>query len=154
VHRTLICLLVALLAGCAAQAPAPTAELPWTVYRDGNGGEVRVLEMAGHECPSIMSGDAPAGSAGGCATLKPTYVIFYPRGDMNARAHELEHVAGMRHGPWVQAHADSLPCAVVTDGGRGTPWKAGDVLCRDRDGKYSRGSQAADGRLVRTTSTD
>jgi hypothetical protein len=104
--------------------------------------------MAGHNCPRAMSGGAPAG---GCATLVPAYVIFYPDGDANARRHELDHVAGMRHGPWMPAHIDGMPCTVVTSAGRNTQWKPGDLMCRARDGSYFRGGEGADTRLIQAT---
>ena len=104
-----------------------------TVVQGPHGDPVQVLEMAGTECPDVFD----KGVSGGCATLQPIYVIFYPRDDENARNHELEHVQGMRHTmPW-QAYGNRS-CVRVTATGRST-WNVGDLICRESNGGYSRG---------------
>ena len=102
-----------------------------TVVQGPQGDPVQVLEMAGTECPDVFD----KGISGGCATLQPIYVIFYPRDDRNARQHEMEHVQGMRHGPW-QPHGKWV-CARVTNAGR-SDWPPGGLLCRGDDGRYFR----------------
>lgn len=101
------------LAGCAAQESIVT-----------HNGDKVLIEMIDQRCP-LDNGK----SAGGCHIKvgENLDVIYYPFGDSWARRHELEHVAGMRHGAWIPyGHLD---CATVTIPGA-TAWKYGDEICR------------------------
>ena len=118
--RLIVLLFALLLAGCAT--PEGGARL--TMHHDQAGNMVEVLELV-QDCPEAVL----ASPNGGCAVARPVRVIFYPQGDTNARRHELDHVAGMRHGEWRNG------CAPIRAGGY-TIWMPGNVMCRDRDGSY------------------
>ena len=116
-----------LLVGCST---LDASKISSAVGPDGH--PVQVLELAGVECPDVFDRGA---QTGGCHS-PPIHLIFYPRDDANARAHELEHVAAMRHGPWLQY--GQARCARVTVAGH-TQWRLNDLICRGPDGRYFRG---------------
>lgn len=117
-------LLALMFVGGCAQADDANERARYAMRLGPDGNMVPVLELT-QECPEVMV--APAN--GGCASPTPVYVIFYPRYDQHARQHELDHVAGMRHGPWVHG------CALITVGGH-TAWWVGNYICGNKDGSY------------------
>ena len=83
-----------------------------------------VWEHPGVACPGLDEWQYA-----GCHRLMGdgTSIIYYsPSWNEDARQHELEHVLGMVHGPWVRGEHGA--CAEVLVGGK-TRWKYGDVLC-------------------------
>ena len=90
---------------------------------DGN--YVRVLELPHVRCP--MPANSP-GAIGGCYTQ---HVIMGYGNDLLARQHELEHVAGMKHGNWYSA-GNGDKCAPIIAAGH-TRWTVGMLMCRRQD---------------------
>lgn len=105
--RILFAAAVIALAGCS---PPPEVH---TAYK----GKI-ITEHPGVPCP-IM--DAP-----GCYLPDTQQLYYYPTGDMIQRAHEFEHVDGMRHTPWETRGPDQ--CATITAQGT-TKWRVGDLIC-------------------------
>lgn len=87
-----------------------------------NGSLVRVRELPNTPC------------TGGTPGCYEQHVIMGYGSDMQARQHELDHVAGMRHGEWFQS-GNGDKCAVIVAGGH-TLWKIGHLLCRGSRGDY------------------
>ena len=61
--------------------------------------------------------------------------VYYSTFDPRVKAHEIEHVRGMRHGAWKVSGA--YVCAVVTNSGK-TGWQSGQQICRDSSGQFFR----------------
>ena len=91
---------------------------------DGN--YVRVLELPHVRCPMPANSQS---AIGGCYTQ---HVIMGYGGDQMARQHELEHVAGMKHGNWYKAGNGDI-CAPIIAAGH-TRWTVGMLMCRRQDG--------------------
>ncbi len=98
---------------------------------DSEGKAVRVLKIEGVDCPVQISGGTVNE---GC--FFQGYVTFVngPTDLANAQAntHEDEHVAGLRHGPWIPMGTGDR-CAMITAQGY-TRWLVGNYLCRRNDG--------------------
>lgn len=94
---------------------------------DELGAVVTVLELR-QPCPLVVVNEPN----GGCALPQEIRVIFTPARNFDpaATAHELDHIAGLRHGPWEQ-RGNGDKCAVIFWGGR-TQWTAGNFLCRSQ----------------------
>lgn len=120
--RALLALLF--LSGCATNGDSRLI-----THHDHTGTLVEVLELH-QECPKAVTKEPNAG----CAIPRPVRVIFYPKFDEHARQHELDHVAGMRHGHWVNQ------CALIVASGY-TQWIAGNVMCRRNTGDYYQRAQ-------------
>ncbi len=86
------------------------------------------------DAPGVPCPDNP--STGGCIEYRPT--IYRPVNDAAAEAHELEHLLGMRHGPWMSY--GTISCAIVTISGT-TNWKIGDLMCRVHSGRIEIGGK-------------
>lgn len=108
-------LLALLLAGCASQQ-----EYFLTAAQGPDGNIVRVLEMPNALCPEVL------GPNGGCYFQ---HVVMGYGVDADARRHELDHVAGLRHGKWDNG------CARILASGY-TRWTAGKMMCRSERGGY------------------
>lgn len=117
-----------LLAGCAGADRSFISE-----QADEAGKPVEVLELPGIECPLAIAKERN----GGCSTPRPMWVVWYGvpnvqehgRGVVNSRAHELDHVAGLKHGEWQDG------CAWILARGR-TSWTVGKEICRAPDGTH------------------
>jgi hypothetical protein len=62
------------------------------------------------------------------------YATVYLCGNKADEAHELAHVAGMKHTAW--QHAGNISCATVILAGYGTGYKALDHICVRKDTRY------------------
>ena len=109
-----------LLVGCATASE----DAPLTMQPGPNGNVVPVLEL-NQDCPRSI---APEPNAG-CYVPEGIRVIFNPTRDADQRAHEFDHVAGMKHGPWANS------CATILAGGY-TRWRVGNQICRAVNGAY------------------
>lgn len=110
--------LILLLLFCSSAIAAD-----YTVTTGPDGNVVRVLQLPDVRCEEEGSG--------GCYFQ---HVIAGYGEDMKARKHELDHVAGMRHGAWIK-RGNGDNCAEITVQGH-TQWKAGNLLCRGSDNDY------------------
>ena len=111
------------LAGCGG-APVQS-EAPSIKYHNN----IAYIDLPGVRCPDPSYGEVA------CIAFAPS--IYRPIGDEYARAHELDHLDGMAHGPWF--YLGTVPCAKVLFGGN-TKWKIGDLMCRTADGQYAKGT--------------
>ena len=100
----------------------PAFGADYTVATGPDGNVVRVLQLPDLRCPEDY---------GGCYYQ---HVIAGYGDDMKARAHELDHVAGMKHGYWLPA-GNGDKCAEILIQGH-TQWRVGNLLCRRSDGDY------------------
>lgn len=98
---------------------------------DPQGNAVRVLKIEGVDCPVQISGGT---LNEGCYFHGYVTFVNGPHGLANAQAntHEDEHVAGLRHGPWMPM-GNGDKCALITAQGY-TRWAVGNLLCRRNDG--------------------
>jgi hypothetical protein len=92
------------------------------------GAPVRVLVIPDSACP----GEANRGCAALGFLAQGIALVFLGHNEKRL-AHELAHVAGMRHGPW-RRNGFGAECSVVTEGGYGTGYAAGDLICAGFDG--------------------
>lgn len=86
-------------------------------------------DASGHPVPVLIKQeDCPGYPQRGCAQM-----TVYLGGNHKRLAHELAHVAGMRHGAW-RKNAFGTECAVVTVAGYQTGYEVGDLICAGMDG--------------------
>ncbi len=111
--RFCMVLLALALAGCGTQAPFVTVEGGYTVLH----------------VPTV---DGTKVCTGPSCFAKIDFVIFYQ--DEHDKEHELDHVRGLRHGPWMRMSGKN--CATVSDGGT-THFKTGGYICRANGGYYA-----------------
>lgn len=109
----------ALLLLAALSAPAQAMQIP---HHDAEGRPVTV---------TILNDRCPDGVAQGCYLQ---HVVWIGGNNFNL-AHELAHVAGMRHTPWTFNHW-GIPCASVTAAGFNTGYKVGQVICNGLRGEW------------------
>lgn len=117
-NRMIFGLIVTLtfLSGCAEVPPQS-----FLTMIDGH----LVWEHPGVPCPGL---DERQYSGCHMKMSDGTSLVYYsPWWDEDARQHELSHVLGMRHGPWV--HGKDGACTEVLVSGK-TRWKPGEIMCR------------------------
>lgn len=105
----------------SAFAQACTSTVPQFV---SNQHGVLVINYPGCKCPD--------NEMAGC--YNPIQKAIWYENEIT-RGHELEHVDGMRHGPWIKG---TLNCAQVTVAGN-TRWKVGEWICVAPSGIYISG---------------
>lgn len=107
-----------------AAAVALPAQAQTIQHHDASGNAVQVM---------VMSEACPTDPSRGCAvTIAGVFYAIYLGGNDRRSKHELAHVAGMKHGPWIKS--GFTECAVVTDAGRDTGYAVGQMICGGLDG--------------------
>lgn len=80
---------------------------------------------------TVINERCPDGVAEGCYLQH----VIWTGGNSFNLAHELAHVAGMRHSPW-QHNRWGIPCATVTVAGFETGYQVGQVICNTLRGEF------------------